>query len=89
MDIAKTQQKININSTSTSKAYSSQNTSDKPFAEELKDAKNAQETDAAKKVESIIQAEKCRVDRIEDFDLNTKEELLHELLTVDLKNYKK
>ena len=46
-------------------------------------------TDAAKKVESIIQAEKCRVDRIEDFDLNTKEELLHELLTVDLKNYKK
>ena len=44
---------------------------------------------AVNKVNSIIQAEKCRVDRIEDFDLNTKEELLHELLTKDLKNYKK
>lgn len=60
MDIAKTQQTININSTSTSKAYSSQNTSDKPFAEELKnaevtkdvkDAKDAKEAEAAKKVE--------------------------------------
>ena len=35
---------------------------------------------AAKKIESIIEAEKCRVDRIEDFDLNTEEELIHELL---------
>ena len=40
----------------------------------------------ANKVTSIIQAEKCRVDRIEDFDLNTKEELIHELLTQDFKN---
>ena len=44
---------------------------------------------AVNKVKSIIQAEKCRVDRIEDFDLNTKEELIHELLTKDLENYKK
>lgn len=44
---------------------------------------------AVKKIESIILAEKCRVDRIEDFDLNTKEELIHELLTNDLKEYKK
>lgn len=41
---------------------------------------------AVNKVKSIIEAEKCRVDRIEDFDLNTKEELLHELLTKDFKN---
>lgn len=43
---------------------------------------------AVSKVEAIIKAEKCRVERIEDFDLNTKEEMIHELL-VDLKNYKK
>lgn len=43
---------------------------------------------AVNKIKSIIEAEKCRVDRIEDFDLNTKEELMHELLT-DLKEYKK
>jgi len=35
---------------------------------------------AVKKVESIILAEKCRVDRIEDFDLNSEQELIHELL---------
>lgn len=35
---------------------------------------------AAKKIECILEAEKCRVDRIEDFDLNTEEELIHELL---------
>lgn len=35
---------------------------------------------ATKKVESIIIAEKCRVDRIEEFDLNNQEEILHELL---------
>ena len=35
---------------------------------------------AVKRVEAIILAEKCRVDRIEDFDLNTEEELIHELL---------
>ena len=44
---------------------------------------------AVSKVEAIIKAEKCRVNRIEDFDLNTKEEMLHELLTEDLKDYKK
>ena len=44
---------------------------------------------AVSKVESIIKAEKCRVNRIEDFDLNTKEEMLHELLTEDLKDYDK
>ena len=35
---------------------------------------------AAKKVEAIVLAEKCRVDRIEDFDLNSEQELIHELL---------
>ena len=33
---------------------------------------------AADKVKSIITAEKCRVDRIEDIYLNTKEEFIHE-----------
>ena len=41
---------------------------------------NDQVAKAAKKIEAIIEAEKCRVDRIEDFDLNTEEELIHELL---------
>ena len=50
---------------------------------------NGEVDTAVNKVKSIIQAEKCRVDRIEDFDLNTKEELIHELLTKDLENYKK
>lgn len=36
---------------------------------------------AVEKVKAIILAEKCRVDRIEDFELNNQEELLHELLT--------
>lgn len=44
---------------------------------------------AVSKVEAIIKAEKCRVNRIEDFDLNTKEEMIHELLTEDLKDYTK
>ena len=39
---------------------------------------------AVKKIESILTAEKCRVDRIEDVDLNNKEELIHELL-IDMK----
>jgi len=39
---------------------------------------------AVEKIKAIILAEKCRVDRIEDFELNNEEELLHELL-VDLK----
>ena len=36
--------------------------------------------DAVEKVESIIKAEKCRVDRIEEVYLDTKEEQIHELL---------
>ena len=38
---------------------------------------------AIKKVESIILSEKCRVDRIEEVDLNNKEELIHELIVND------
>ena len=41
---------------------------------------NDQVEKAARKIECILEAEKCRVDRIEDFDLNTEEELIHELL---------
>lgn len=36
--------------------------------------------DAINKVDSIIKAEKCRVDRIEEVYLDTKEEEIHELL---------
>lgn len=36
--------------------------------------------DAVNKVKSIIQSEKCRVDRIEDIYLGNKEELIHEIL---------
>ena len=36
--------------------------------------------DAVLKVEAIIKAEKCRVDRIEEVFLDTKEEEIHELL---------
>ena len=50
---------------------------------------NDEVSNAVSKIEAIIKAEKCRVDRIEDFDLNTKEEMIHELLTEDLKDYKK
>ena len=35
----------------------------------------------ANRVSAIIAAEKCRVDRIVDFDLNSEEQLIHELLT--------
>ena len=35
---------------------------------------------AVEKVHSIMLAERCRVDRIEEFDLNNQEELIHELL---------
>ncbi len=37
-------------------------------------------TDAVNKVEAILKAEKCRVDRIEEVYLDTKEEEIHELL---------
>lgn len=43
---------------------------------------------ASNKVISIINAEKCRVDRIEDVFLNNQEELLHELL-VDMQSEEK
>ena len=36
---------------------------------------------ATSKVEAIITAEKCRVDRIEEVDLDNKEEVIHETLT--------
>ncbi len=42
---------------------------------------------AVKKVQAILLAERCRVDRIEEFDVNNEEELIHELL-VDLKETK-
>ncbi len=40
-------------------------------------------TDAIDKVEAIIKAEKCRVDRIEEVYMDTKEEEIHELLIDD------
>lgn len=40
-------------------------------------------SDAISKVEAIIKAEKCRVDRIEEVYLDTKEEEIHELLIDD------
>ena len=39
--------------------------------------------DAVEKVNSILKAEKCRVDRIEEVFLDTKEEEIHELLMND------
>ena len=39
--------------------------------------------DAIEKVEAIIKAEKCRVDRIEEVYLDTKEEEIHELLLAE------
>ena len=38
---------------------------------------------AVVKIEAIMLAERCRVDRIEEFDVNNEEELIHELL-IDL-----
>ena len=35
---------------------------------------------AVEKVEAIMVAERCRVDRIEEFDVNNQEELIHEIL---------
>lgn len=40
--------------------------------------------EAINKVEAILKAEKCRVDRIEDVELNNDEEYIHELITRDL-----
>ncbi len=44
--------------------------------------------DAIEKVEAIIKAEKCRVDRIEEVFLDTKEEEIHELLMKETKEFK-
>lgn len=41
---------------------------------------NAELSEAIEKVEAIIKAEKCRVDRIEEVYLDTQEEEIHELL---------
>ena len=43
--------------------------------------------DAVKKVEAIIISEKCRVDRIEEVFVDTKEEEIHELLVEDDKDF--
>lgn len=43
-------------------------------------------SDAVNKMKSIIASERCRVDRIEEVELNTKEEVLHEAL-VDLNKH--
>ena len=43
--------------------------------------------DAIDKVESILKAEKCRVDRIEEVYLDTKEEEVHELLMKDEEDF--
>ena len=39
--------------------------------------------EAVDKVEAILKAEKCRVDRIEEVYLDTKEEEIHEILMND------
>lgn len=44
---------------------------------------NDEVNNAVDKIESILTAEMCRVDRIEDVDLSTKEEVLHESLMED------
>lgn len=43
--------------------------------------------DAINKVEAIIKAEKCRVDRIEEVFVDTKEEEIHELLMEEDKDF--
>ena len=43
--------------------------------------------EAIEKVDSIIKAEKCRVDRIEEVFVDTKEEEIHELLMEDDKDF--
>ena len=43
--------------------------------------------DAIDKVDAIIKAEKCRVDRIEEVFVDTKEEEVHELLMEDDKEF--
>ena len=43
--------------------------------------------EAVDKVEAILKAEKCRVDRIEEVYLDTKEEEVHELLMEDEEDF--
>ena len=45
---------------------------------------NDEVENAVKKIEAILLSEKCRVDRIEDVDLNNREELIHELIVNEL-----
>ena len=42
---------------------------------------------AVKKVDSILEAEKCRVDRIEEVYLDSKEEQIHEALLENVKEF--
>ena len=42
---------------------------------------------AVKKVDAILEAEKCRVDRIEEVYLDSKEEKIHEALLDDVKDF--
>ena len=42
---------------------------------------------AAKKINSILISEKCRVDRIEELYLNNQEEEIHELILEDEKEF--
>lgn len=42
---------------------------------------NDEVDNAVKKVEAILLSEKCRVDRIDDLELNNEEELIHDFLT--------
>ena len=42
---------------------------------------------AVKKVDAILEAERCRVDRIEEVYLDSKEEQIHEALLDDVKDF--
>ena len=42
---------------------------------------------AVKKVDAILEAERCRVDRIEEVYLDSKEEKIHEALLDDVKDF--
>ena len=48
---------------------------------------NDQIEDAAKKIDAILEAERCRVDRIEEVYLQTKEEESHEAILQDVKTF--
>ena len=46
----------------------------------INDNENKNFETSPEKVEAIMVAERCRVDRIEEFDVNNQEELIHEIL---------